>query len=295
MSTLLRINRCLRTSNPLQTSGLFRSSPNRPTNFFTPSLAPKSSPSTLPLQHHRLYASRPFRRPNPSSYNNSYAPLSIDHTSTNNTILYALLGLNISVFAYATYVKQQAKQGYPAPFARFVRNFTLNYTDVLPNGVWWPLLTSCFTHIDVWHLAGNMFTAFYLGRFLCSAPIITPQRFLTITLGSGLAGGLGFLVNRGYMSNQQWGPGKGIDRQRGMGFSGALMGITSAAACLAPSAKVYLYGIVPLPLWAIVGGYAFYDGYYVNSSNTHIAHAGHLGGLAFGIGYYFLRLRGLSF
>jgi membrane associated rhomboid family serine protease len=42
-------------------------------------------------------------------------------------------------------------------------------------------------------------------------------------------------------------------------------------------------------------GYAAYDGYYLNSENSRIGHAGHLGGLAFGIGYYLLRLRGLRF
>jgi membrane associated rhomboid family serine protease len=89
------------------------------------------------------------------------------------------------------------------------------------------------------------------------------------------------------------GGGKGVDYQRGLGFSGALMGITSVAACLAPRAQVQLYGIIPMPLWGIVLGYAAYDGYYLNNANSRIGHAGHLGGLAFGIGYYLLRLRGL--
>jgi membrane associated rhomboid family serine protease len=58
---------------------------------------------------------------------------------------------------------------------------------------------------------------------------------------------------------------------------------------------VYIYGIIPLPLWATVAGYAVYDGYYLNDNNSRIGHAGHLGGLAFGIAYYLLRLRGLRY
>jgi membrane associated rhomboid family serine protease len=46
-------------------------------------------------------------------------------------------------------------------------------------------------------------------------------------------------------------------------------------------------------LWATVAGYAVYDGYYLNDNKSRVGHAGHLGGLAFGIAYYLLRLRGL--
>lgn len=82
------------------------------------------------------------------------------------------------------------------------------------------------------------------------------------------------------------------DHNRGLGFSGAVMGISSVAACMAPTSKVLIYGIVPLPLWAMVAGYAVYDGYYLNSADTRVGHAGHLGGLAFGMVYYLARLRG---
>lgn len=98
----------------------------------------------------------------------------------------------------------------------------------------------------------------------------------------------GFLYNRYLVARST-----GLDYTRGLGFSGALMGITSVAACLNPSARVALYGIVPVPLWGLVAGYAFFDGYYVNDANSRVAHAGHLGGLAFGVAYYLLRLRGL--
>lgn len=112
-----------------------------------------------------------------------------------------------------------------------------------------------------------------------------------IAVGSGVTGAAGYLYNR-YLQTQ--GSARG-DVTRGLGFSGAVMGISSVAACLAPTAQVQLYGIIPLPLWALVAGYAAYDGYYVNSSDSRIGHAGHLGGLAFGLAYYALRLRKLRF
>lgn len=200
------------------------------------------------------------------------------------------MGTNIAVFGYAMYLKAQAQQGYQLPLVRFMQKMTLNMSDV-QRGSYLPILTSMFTHVDIGHIFSNMFTVYFLGGFLASAPVITPLRFWTITLGSGISGSIGYLVNRYYQLQVQ-GPGT-RDYTRGMGFSGAVMGISSVAACLAPQARVAFWGIVPMPLWALVAGYAVYDGYFLNSSDTRIAHGGHLGGLAFGLVYYAAKLRGL--
>ncbi|KAH8644192.1 hypothetical protein IG631_01656 [Alternaria alternata] len=208
----------------------------------------------------------------------------------NELVLYGLMGANIAIFGYAYYVKEQAKQGFQRPFVNFMNKMTLNLT-AFQHGNYFSLLTSVFTHVDIGHIFSNMFTVYFLGSFLASAPIITPFRYLTIALGSGIAGSVGYLFNRYYQLQAQ-GP-HARDYTRGLGFSGAVMGISSVAACLAPHSKVMIYGLVPMPLWALVTGYAFYDGFYLNSANSHIGHAGHLGGLAFGLVYYFARLRGL--
>jgi membrane associated rhomboid family serine protease len=166
-------------------------------------------------------------------------------------------------------------------------NMSLNLTEVL-HGHYLPIITSVFTHIDIGHIASNMFSVYFLGRFLASSPLITPARYLIIALGSGLTGSIGYLLNR-YTTS----PSPQTDQTRGLGFSGAIMGLSSVAACLAPTAKFHLYGIVPVPLWALVTGYAVYDGYYLQSAESRVGHAGHLGGLAFGVVYYVARLRGL--
>jgi membrane associated rhomboid family serine protease len=245
---------------------------------------------------------------------------------TNNmAVLYTLMGTNITIFGYMLYVKQQAtvytthlskfattkliqrstsnnllipypknilttpSQGFQAPLIKFMQKMTLNLTDVT-HGAYQQILTCCFTHLNFGHIFSNMFTVFFLGRFLASAPQITPLRYLTIALGSGISGSIGYLFNRSYQltaSNQT------RDHNRCVGFSGAVMGISSVAACLYPTAKFAIYGIVPVPLWALVTFYAAYDGYYLNSADSRIGHAGHLGGLAFGIVYYVARLRGV--
>jgi len=240
-------------------------------NYFHPSHSPFPSSNHLGLSRTRFYSN--------SSGNSQIA--------NNLAVLYSLMGVNFAVFGYAMYAKAQAQAGFPGPFIKFMRNMSCNMTDVL-NGHWQTLMTSTFTHVDLWHLAANMFTAYYLGQFLVHSPCITPGRLLTIALGAGVTGSAGFVYQRYLVTG-----GKGVDYVRGLGFSGALMGITSVAACLAPTAKVLIYGFIPVPLWGTVLGYAVFDGYYLNDGNSRIGHAGHLGGLAFGIMYYLLRLRGL--
>lgn len=267
MSSLLRLSGALRSLRTPQ-----------PTHFFSPShTLPRSS-----LTRPRLYSKYIPRNSGYRSYESQL--------KANNAVLYTLMGTNIAIFGYAMYLKQQAQQGYQLPLIRFLQKMTLNYSE-FKNGSYLPLLTSTFTHLDLGHIFSNMFTVYFLGSFLASAPVITPLRFLTIALGSGLSGSVGYLVNRYYQLQAQ---GRGAqDRTRGMGFSGAVMGISSVAACLAPQARVAIWGIIPMPLWALVAGYAVYDGYYLNSADTRISHAGHLGGLAFGLAYYVARLRGV--
>lgn len=72
-----------------------------------------------------------------------------------------------------------------------------------------------------------------------------------------------------------------------------VMGLGTAAALLKPSATMLLFGVVPVPLWLLMGGYFFYDAYYLNRMDR-VGHAGHLGGLGFGVLYYMLRLRGFG-
>ncbi|KAF2851126.1 hypothetical protein T440DRAFT_467871 [Plenodomus tracheiphilus IPT5] len=259
MSALLRLTRPLR-SLPTKSNSL-------PQTFF----------SRIPTPSRTRLQSRSY----------SYAS-HVSNTRTNMAILYTFIGANLSVYGYAMYLKSAAMQGHVAPFSKFIQNMTLNLEDFRA-GRWWTTVTATFTHLSIGHIFGNMCTVFFLGRFLATARIITPARYFIIAMGSGLCGSIGYLVNR-YVQTQKTGE---RDNTRGLGFSGAVTGISSVAACLAPTAKVRLYGIVPVPLWGLVAGYAAYDGFYLNDSNSRIGHAGHLGGLGFGLVYYFFKLRGL--
>lgn len=68
--------------------------------------------------------------------------------------------------------------------------------------------------------------------------------------------------------------GKGQAQRSGAhGASGAIYSVISFFACMAPNATFALFGIIPMPAWAMVTGIFLYDGYsainhQVSSSET---------------------------
>jgi membrane associated rhomboid family serine protease len=204
-------------------------------------------------------------------------------------LLYGFIGANAAVFAYCKYVEIQAQQGFRKPYVEFFKNFTLNFNGVFDGGRYWTLLTSVFTHMSPMHILGNMVSFYYMGRLVAETPGIGPAKLVTLIIGSGLTGSLGYLFNRQQSMQKHH---TNIDNRYGLGFSGAVMGVGAAAACMYPTQQFAIYGIIPVPLWVLMGGYFLYDGFYLSSENTRVGHAGHLGGLVFGIAYYFLSIRG---
>ncbi|KAF1973526.1 hypothetical protein BU23DRAFT_533132 [Bimuria novae-zelandiae CBS 107.79] len=211
-----------------------------------------------------------------------------DFNKTNNMrLIYGICGLNIGIFLYGNYTEVQARQGHPGPFISYIQNMTLSLNGFIREHRYWTAVTSLFAHSNFLHIAGNVISFYYMGSLLARTPGISPLALAGILLGSGLSGSLGWMF-----LNLQRG---GSEHRRALGFSGAVMGVGTIAAFLYPKTRVAIYGIIPMPLWLLMAGYAFYDGYYVNDQNSRIAHAGHLGGGAFGVAYYLLRLRGLRF
>lgn len=202
----------------------------------------------------------------------------------NMRLIYGMIGLNVTFFMYANYTKVQAQQGHVELFSKWYPNMTLSVYGLVKEHRYWTIITSTFSHLEFFHVASNMVSFYYMSQMLAATPYFTPLRLLTLVIGSGVCGGLGYLC----LQIQQRDP-----HQAALGFSGSVMGVGTIAAFLYPKTTIQIYGIIPVPLWALMLGYAFYDGYYLSDQNSRIAHAGHLGGAAFGALYYFTRLRGL--
>ncbi|KAF2641301.1 hypothetical protein P280DRAFT_468946 [Massarina eburnea CBS 473.64] len=275
MSLLHRLARTLRPSS-LSPARPVR--PRVPSDFYTPSLNRTGlKPAARSYSRHSHYS----HPPQPS----------FDH---HYTVIYGLIGVNTSIFLYAKYAKAQADQGFPAPYLQFFQNMTLNYESLFVEGRWWTMLTSAFTHVSTMHLLGNMMSTYFFAELVAMAPAMTPARLLTLAIGSALTGSVGYIwLKHRYIHSQptdSWGR-RPRDHTHGLGFSGSVMGIGSVAACMYPRAQVLVYGIVPVPMWLLMTGYAVFDGYYLNDPSSRVGHAGHLGGLAFGILYFLTRMR----
>jgi len=235
------------------------------------------------LRYSRQMLRRGFSRPysNYSSYGSGGAA----------KVLWGLIGANTAVFAVYNYA-EPPKTKSVGPFAtisnyqlyqKILNNFVISL-DGVRAGKWWTALTSTFFHMNIWHLLGNMVSMYAFGSILIRHPGIKATHIAALAVGSGLSGSAGFLLHQ-YSREQP------NVKEYGLGASGAVMGMGAAAACLSPKQSMLLYGFIPLPLWVLIGGYFVLDSYYLDRPGTKIAHSGHLGGLAFGLVYYFLRLR----
>jgi len=77
----------------------------------------------------------------------------------------------------------------------------------------------------------------------------------------------------------------------GLGFSGAVSGVVTAAALLFPTRKMLLMGIIPMPLWVLGLGYIAYDTYSMDAVDSTVGHDAHIGGAVFGAAFYMVFLR----
>lgn len=119
--------------------------------------------------------------------------------------------------------------------------------EVFENYYFWTLLTSMFMHAGFAHLFFNMFSLFFIGKFL--ERIIGGKRFLWFYLISGVFAGFFFSV-LSYLLG--YGLGEkvfGNPSIIAVGASGALFGLLGILAVLTPRNRVYL---IAGPLIAIV-------------------------------------------
>jgi hypothetical protein len=132
----------------------------------------------------------------------------------------------------------------------------------------WTLITSVFLHADFNHLLFNMFALFFFGSYL--ERLLGSNRFLIIFIAAGIVGNLGYLVTA---SNSMI---------PAIGASGAAYGLMGTLVILAPFMRVYVYGLLPVPLVVLTAVFVFIDvaGLF---SPSGIAHGAHLAGLIVGI------------
>jgi membrane associated rhomboid family serine protease len=157
----------------------------------------------------------------------------------------------------------------------------------IKQGQLWRLLTCAFCHsrVSIWHIVFNMIMLYWFGTRLES--MYGSREFLLFYLAAALASSLA------YVGLAFW-TGSNVPA---IGASGAVMGVTMLYVIFYPYETILLFWFLPVPLWAMLGLYVIYDLHPVllqlsgDRVFTGVAHAGHLGGLAFGFLYWKLGLR----
>ena len=138
----------------------------------------------------------------------------------------------------------------------------------------WTILTNMFVHVDFWHIFGNMITLFFFGRVVYQ--LIGTGRFLLVYFIGGIVGNLLYV----------W---LGEPFSIAIGASGAIYAVAGALVVMMPTMRVAIWGILPMPLWAVV--LLFFVLWSIPNFIPGIAWQAHLGGIVIGLaaGYYFRR------
>lgn len=152
----------------------------------------------------------------------------------------------------------------------------------------WRLVTCAFCHdrMNLFHILVNMLFFWWFGPRLES--MYGSKEFLTFYLSAAVAASLCYI---------------GLDLVTGnptpmIGASGAVMAVTMLFALHFPTHTIYLFFIIPVQIRWLVLLYALMDLHPVllalsgeTGFNDSVAHAAHLGGLAFGYVYGKQQLR----
>lgn len=103
--------------------------------------------------------------------------------SKESVLTYIVIALNIVVYAYTAMLSRSFIEiSYPV-----IRQYG-QYNAFVLNGGYWQLFTSMFVHVNIVHLAGNMFFLLIFG--LRAEELFSVQEYLLAYLLSGLAGNL---------------------------------------------------------------------------------------------------------
>ena len=148
----------------------------------------------------------------------------------------------------------------------------------------WTWVTSIFSHspFSFFHIVGNSIVLYFFGPLV--ERYIGSKKFAGLFLVSGALAGLAHVGSAMVLTPAVL--------TQVLGASGAVMAILGVLTVLNPSLKIYLYFIIPIPLWLFTLGFAGISVFFfVNQGAAsavgqgNVAHFAHLVGLVIGLAY----------
>jgi membrane associated rhomboid family serine protease len=164
------------------------------------------------------------------------------------------------------------------PFTDF---FILDVEMVFRYGQVWRLMTGAFLHADLWHILFNMLFLWWFGSELES--IYGSKEFLTFYLVSALFASLAYCGFEGV----QVLTGQAGGFSRALGASGAVTAVMLVYACHFPTRVIYLFFVLPVPIWLFVAFHVGRDALaLISGVHNGVGVTAHLGGALIGFLYY---------
>ncbi|RDI71251.1 rhomboid family intramembrane serine protease [Halopelagius longus] len=146
----------------------------------------------------------------------------------------------------------------------------------------WTWVTSIFAHNGFYHIVGNSIVLYFFGPLV--ERYVGSKKFAILFLVSGMTAGLAH-VGSSLLLNP------GIPTAV-LGASGAVFAVLGVLTVLNPSLKIYLYFLIPVPLWLFTAGFALISTVFFVSPSAagavgqgNVAHFAHLVGLVIGLAY----------
>jgi membrane associated rhomboid family serine protease len=131
----------------------------------------------------------------------------------------------------------------------------------------WQLLTATFLHANIWHILGNMWFFWMVGREMES--MYGSRDFLAFYLAAAIFSTFVWVVSAALAP----------ERQVMIGASGAVMGVVMLFTLYFPKREIYFI-VIPMPMWLLLVIYLVYPLLFA-SNGGQIAIASHLAGAGF--------------
>lgn len=189
-----------------------------------------------------------------------------------------LIMLNVGIFIIQVLTRPRGQLVGP-----FDEAFWLDVPDVM-HGQVWRLVSYAFLHANIMHLLFNMLFLWWFGSDV--EDVYGTREFTALYLTCALFGGL-FQVSLRLLGL--------VPESVCLGASGAVTGILVVCASHFPTRVIYLFFVLPIPIWLFVIFNVAQDLLGVlGGSPGETAFSVHLGGAAFGFLYYNRQWRLLS-
>ena len=217
--------------------------------------------------------------------------------------------LSFAVYGYPCFLRD--RQNDPRLSAKYEENCVCSPRN-LREGRWWVLLTSSLAHASLLHLGINMYALYSIAPTtiaVCGIPGFVALWGVTSITCSGASIYWEEINNR--FVNKRWDTADEAENspsflgitptsitgevcarhQGGVGASGVLFGMTTVLTFMRPNLPVqFVFIPIGFPIWAFTTASAGLSWWALaNGAVRDLGHAGHLGGMMGGFGFWLLR------